>query len=192
MFLWALPRPPVPAYAVHQVLWGYFPDAVDGEARPFVYRVERERIIVLSRRRPAVPALSIGERIRAGRSYQFTGLVSPMNGYKISGRGYGRRVIEGNERRREWLRGRIAGAELTFAQMYDRPDLNFTRPGGERVWVVRCEAVGVLRVTDRAAFVETLLRGVGGRGCWGHGLLLLPEIMSEVCRDSADHHCATA
>jgi len=192
MFLSVVPRPKVPEYALHQLLWGYFPGLPPGSRRPFVYRVEERRIIVLSRIRPTVPALHITPRITAGRSYQFASLISPMNGYKIKDQRYGRRVIEGNEKRRAWLARRLLGAEVAFCQIYDRPDLNFARPGGERVWVVRCEVVGVLQVVDRAQFIEAMLRGIGGRGCWGHGLLLLPEIMPEVIDGAAARHCSTA
>lgn len=187
MFLSAVPRPSVPEYVLHQMLWGYFPGIEAGCHRPFVFRVEHDHILMLSRVRPSVPASHIGDRLTAGRSYQFRVLVSPMNTYQVAGKSYGRRVIEGNEKRRAWLSRRIAGAEIRFSQIYDRPELRFARPGGERVWVVRCEAVGVLHVTDRGAFADNLLRGIGGRGCWGCGLMVLPEIMGEVLRESADH-----
>lgn len=114
-----------------------------------------------------------------------------MNGHKV-GQYKGRKVIEGNVRRRDWLERRIEGARITFCQLYEREDLRFRRPGGASVWVARCEALGTLRVDDRAAFVATMLRGIGGRGCWGMGLLLLPEIMAEVCGASTDRYRASA
>jgi CRISPR-associated protein Cas6/Cse3/CasE subtype I-E len=178
MWYTRLPRPQVPAYALHQVLWGYFPEVPDGDPRPFTYRVEGDDVLMLSRLKPACPALDISGRIGAGRVYQFDVLASPMNGYKVkSSKTSGRKVIEGNERRREWLARRLAGAELTFAQLFDREDLRFKRPSGAQVWVARCVARGTLQVTDRAEFVETMLRGVGGRGCWGCGMLVPPEVM---------------
>jgi len=188
MFLAAVPRPPVPEYVLHQMLWGYFPGIDRGEPRPFVYRAEPDRVLLLSRRRPSCPTVNIGERIRAGRVLQFEVLASAANSNKQR-----RRVpIVGNQERREWLARRIDGAELTFAQVYDRPDLAFKRDGGERIVVSRFQAVGTLRVLDRAAFIDSMLRGIGGRGCWGCGLLLIPELMPEVCRGTVDRHRATA
>lgn len=174
MWLAMVARPSVPANSLHQVLWGYFPGVPDGSPRPFVYRVERDRILLLSRIPPACAAQRVDERIEAGRVYQFRALVSPANGSGKDGR---RRPIEGNEKRREWLGRRLHGARLTFAQLFERRELRFKRPGGDLVTVHRCEAVGTLQVIDREVFIETMVSGIGGRGCWGCGLLVLPEIM---------------
>lgn len=191
MWLARVPRPDVPAYVYHQMLWGYFPDVGDGEPRPFLYRLDGDTITLLSRRKPSCPAVEVGHRISAGRVYQFAAMVSPMNGYKVGGR-KGRKVIEGNQRRREWLARRLDGADITFAHLYHRPDLNFRRSDGRKVWVARCEARGTLAVHDRARFVASILDGIGGRGCWGMGLLLLPEIMPEVCDGAAARHRSSA
>lgn len=188
MWVTSVPRPAVPAYAVHQVLWGYFPSVKDGEPRPFLYRIEKERIVLLSRLPPSCPATEISPRVRAGRVYQFQATVSPANNNNRRGR----KVIEGNQRRREWLGRRLDGAVLTFAHLYERGDLRFRRPDGNKVWVPRFEAKGTLRVDDRARFLDSVLRGIGGRGCWGMGLLLLPEIMPEVCDGAANRNSAFA
>jgi CRISPR-associated protein Cas6/Cse3/CasE subtype I-E len=181
-----VPRPSVPYYSLHQHLWGYFPAVGDGEPRPFLYRAADRDILILSRLKPSCPALPVADRIRAGRVYQFSALVSPMNGHKLAHKpGRGRLVIEGNEARRAWLGRRMEGAELTFCQIFDRPNLVFRRAGGERIWIAQCEAHGTLRVMDRAMFLDSMIRGIGGRGCWGFGLLVLPEVMGDVLRRAA-------
>lgn len=186
MFVAVVPRPAVPLYAVHQYLWGYYPGVGEGEPRPFLWRDCGRDVLLLSRLRPACPCLEVGPRIEAGRVYQFTLLASPMNGYKVAHdtrrgaprRSGGRKVIEGNEARRAWFARRLgAGADPTFAQVYDRPTQRFRRPGGDVVMVAQCEIKGTLMVRDRGLFVDAMLRGIGGRGCWGCGLLVLPEVM---------------
>lgn len=177
MWVTRIPRPDVPIYAVHQALWTYFPEHL--EERPFVYRDDGESVVMLSRHRPACPAFEVGHRIQAGRVYQFRVRASPMNNRKVNGRR--KRVpLEGNDRRRQWLQDRIAGADLRFIRLQDGKDLDFRKNDGRRVWVVWCEAHGTLYVRDRAAFVRQLLAGIGGRGAWGMGLMLMPEIMPEV------------
>lgn len=186
MFIASVARPQVPINALHQILWGYFPGVERGDDRPFVYRVERDRILLLSRREPACPALPMLPRIVAGRSLQFEVLASAANSSKQQQR---RRVpITGNAERRAWLARRMDGAVIQFVQVFDRPDLKFKRPGGESIVVSRFSAVGVLRIIDRAIFVSAMLRGIGGRGCWGCGLLVLPELIPEFYRGNTDRH----
>lgn len=185
MFLATVPRPSVPENTLHQVLWGYFPHVPRGEPRPFVYRVDEHRVVILSRLRPSCPAAQIGDRIHAGRVLQFEVLASAANGHP-------RTPVMGNQKRRDWLARRMDGADITFAQIFDRPDRVFTRPGGEKITIHTFRATGTLLLRDRAAFVGAMLRGIGGRGCWGCGLLLLPEIMPEVCDGSARRHRKTA
>ena len=188
MFLSVVPRPAVPEYVLHQVLWGYFPNIDRGEQRPFVFRVEPGRIIVLSRTAPSCTSLRIADRIHAGQVLQFEVLASAAN--CVAGR---RRVeITDNCARRAWLARRMDGAVITFSQVYDRLQLQFVKSGGKKITVPRFKAVGTVHVQDRAAFIAAMLHGIGGRGCWGCGLLLLPEIMPEVCRGAVDRYRAIA
>ncbi|HWO99187.1 MAG TPA: type I-E CRISPR-associated protein Cas6/Cse3/CasE [Methylococcus sp.] len=175
MWLARVPMPAGPVYSIHQYLWSYF-DLDRGEPRPFLYRIESDGIVMLSRIKPSCPARCI--EIEAGRAYLFEALISPVNGGHRAGAKKNWRAIEGNEARRAWLVRRVDGAELRFVHFFDREPLRFLRPGGIRVLVTRCVARGVFYVRDRAAFTEAVLRGPGKGKVWGCGLIYLPEIMA--------------
>ena len=181
MWLSILPRPDVPPYCLHQVLWSYFPDVPPGSDRPFLFREAGRDIILLGRRRPASPTLDIRDRVRAGRAYQFDVLASPVKTVRPAGKGSPRtlRCLTGNDERRAWFARRLNGAEPGFTQVFDVPTRRFKKANGEPVTLYSCRIKGVLHVTNRALFIDTLLTGIGGRGCWGCGLLILPEIMRE-------------
>lgn len=167
MWLSRVPVPDCPVYSVHQFLWGYF-DVPDGDPRPFVYRVDDDGVLMLSRLRPRCKAASIS--IESGRTYQFAALVSPVNGCT--------RFIRDNEERRAWLARRLDGADLTFAQFFDRDNLHFKRAGGAFVTVARCVVRGTVYIRDRATFTDAILRGPGKAKAWGCGLVYLPEVMA--------------
>ena len=175
MWLAAVARPACPANVIHKTLWGYFPDVADGDPRPFLYRELGERIALLSRIPPACPAAALGERIHAGRVYQFDVLASPRNGHNQH---KGHRFIRDNGERRAWFGRRLTGAAPTFVHVYDRPDVHIGRGRGQAITRPACRISGTVRVTDRAAFLDCLLRGIGGGGAWGFGLLVLPEVMA--------------
>lgn len=181
MWITAVNKPDAPEAAIHQFLWGYFPDIPDGSERPFLYRVLDTTILMLSRIKPACPAVDIKDRIKAGNVYQFDVLASPRNGFNNSKSSFRHqhRFIKENNQRREWFGRRLAGAEPTFAQIYDRPDMHIKR-GKNLITRPACIVRGTIKVNDRAAFMGTLLRGIGGGGVWGFGLLVLPEVMSEL------------
>lgn len=168
---------------MHQFLWGYFP-GMDGAERPFLYRTLETTVLMLSRVKPACQAVDIKDRIQAGSVYQFDVLASPRNGFSSDNGGRYRnqhhhKFIRSNEHRREWFGRRLAGAEPTFAQIYDRPDMKIRR-GKNLITRPACIVRGTIKVNDRAEFIGTLLRGIGGGGVWGFGLLVLPEVMSEL------------
>lgn len=182
MWIAAVAKPDAPEATVHQYLWGYYPDREGGQERPFLYRTLESTILMLSRIKPACPAVDIKERIKAGTVYQFDVLASPRNGFSGDNGGRYRnrhhhKFIRSNGHRREWFGRRLAGAEPTFAQIYDRPDLRIKRRDN-LITRPACIIRGTLRVTDRAEFMGTLLRGIGGGGVWGFGLLVMPEVMT--------------
>jgi len=169
---------------MHQYLWSYFPGLQgEGAARPFTFRVFDSSILMMSRIEPACDSVNIADRIQHDRVYQFDVLASPQrstsyrdaNGKRVT---KNRRSIEGNEERRDWLKRRIDGAEVVFCQVFDRPVRRFRKPGGHQVVLTEAVFRGALRVIDADEFINSMLRGTGGRGAWGCGLLVLPEIMA--------------
>lgn len=182
MWLASVARPQVPEYGMHQVLWSYFPACyrAEGAPRPFVYRVARDRVALLSRYRPECEALPVSPLISTGRVYQFDLLCSPARGVRDpeTGRRRGRVAYRGNDERRAWLARRLEGAaEVRFAQAFDRPRRQLRKPDGHRVTVDECVMRGTLCVTDRSELLVRMAQGIGGRGAWGCGLLWLPEVM---------------
>lgn len=182
MWLARVPRPAAPEYSIHQVLWTYFPERyrADGAKRPFVYRDERVSLLVLSRYRPQCDCRCLNPAIETGRVYQFSLRCSPARGVWVDA-GKTRRRREhyrGNAERREWFMRRIApAARPLFVQVDDRPARRFRKQDGRSVSIEECEIRGTLEVIDRTAMIEQMCAGIGGRGCWGNGLLYLPEVM---------------
>lgn len=177
-----LPKPRIPRYGMHQMLWTYQPDEHRraGAARPFVYRLDRDFVHMLSRHRPSCDCISLNDRIEIGAVMQFALRCSPVHGTcKIDGiRHRGRKPLASNDERRAWLGRRLDGAaEVLFSTVFDRPPLDLSAPGNRHIRWPECDIAGTLRVTDRSEFLARLPTGVGGRGAWGHGLLYLPEVM---------------
>jgi len=186
MWISAVSKPEVPEYAYHQVLWSYFPDVPEVSERPFVYRVLGDTILMLSRHRPSAPTVkALAERIEAGAVYQFDLLANPARSARAqqpdgTWKRICRKPYRTNQERKDWLARRMegSGAEITFVQAYDRPQRRFAKPGGKRIIIDDVVFRGTLRVTDKARFCDHLLRGIGGRGAWGCGLMVLPEVMA--------------
>lgn len=179
MFIAIIPKPDAPEYCYHQYLWAYFDKSKD-EPRPFIYRVLGESILLLSREKPACAAVNISERIKAGQTYQFDVLCSPVRGtYRDENRQRKRREpYKTNAERLQWFGRRLGdSADARFAQVFDRPLRRFKKGDGNTVTIDECIIRGAVYVKDRALFVDTLLNGIGGRGAWGHGLMILPEVM---------------
>jgi CRISPR-associated protein Cas6/Cse3/CasE subtype I-E len=182
MFFSTVPRPSVPAYALHQILWTYYPEdhRRPGDDRPFVYRVADRHLLMLSK----IPPNCAHQRIdvTTGHTYQFDLICSPVRGTVTTNGHRHRRVrrepYRSNDERREWLKRRLDGAaEMMFCTVTDRPDLSIRASDGRRIHWPECRMQGTLRVTDRTTFLLRLADGVGGRGAWGHGLMYLPEVM---------------
>jgi CRISPR system Cascade subunit CasE len=187
MWISVLRKPDVPQYAYHQFLWQYFPDLDNTDAqRPFLFRVLGESILMLSRLKPATQhAVEIKDRLVPGTVYQFDLLANPARGGSITledgtKKRVPRKSYKGNQERKDWLRRRFedAGADLTLVQVYDRPQRRFRKADGRQIVIDDVIYRGTLKVTDRSLFADKLLQGVGGRGAWGCGLMVLPEVMS--------------
>jgi CRISPR-associated protein Cas6/Cse3/CasE subtype I-E len=180
MFLSVVNKPAVPEYCFHQYLWAYFKEQ-QGADRPFIYRVMGDKILMLSRIRPACDAICLADRIKTGQAYQFDVLCSPVRGtWRDENRQRKRREpYKTNDERLQWIVRRFGdAADVRFAQVFDRPLRKFKKGDGHVVVLNECIIRGVVHVKDRPLFIDTLLSGIGGRGCWGHGLLLLPEVMA--------------
>lgn len=188
MWISVLRRPDCPDYAIHQYLWSYFPELQrEGARRQFIFRVLDNSILMLSRIKPLCDSVNIVERIKQNQIYQFDVLASPQcsssyrdeSGKRVTNK---RRSIEGNSARREWLQRRVLGAEIKFSQVFDQPVKRFKKPGGHQVVVTEALFRGTLYVLNVEEFVDSILNGIGGRGAWGCGLLVLPEIMADGLR----------
>jgi len=179
MFLSVIPKPDTPEYCYHQYLWAYF-NKEKGQTRPFIFRVLENSIVMLSRDKPACQSVSIAEHIQAGQTYQFDVLCSPVRGtYREDGKRKRREPYKTNKERLQWFERRLAGsAEARFAQVFDRPVRRFKKSDGHIVRMNDCIIRGAVYVKDRAGFIDTLLNGIGGRGAWGCGLMILPEVMT--------------
>lgn len=181
MFMSIVPRPDTPEYCYHQYLWTYFDKKDQPDApRPFIYRVFDNSLLMLSREHPACPHQDIGERIKSGQVYQFDLIANPARGTRRDENGgrHRREAYKTNSERIDWLKRRLGdSAELRFAQVFDRPRRRFKKGDGHQVIIDECSLRGTIYVNDRANFIETVQGGVGGRGCWGCGLLVLPEVM---------------
>lgn len=79
MWISTVPHPPCDDYQVHQYLWCYFPNKARDAPRPFLFRVDGSRIMMLSAARPATQCVQIPPPERE-RVYQFSVLASPLLG----------------------------------------------------------------------------------------------------------------
>lgn len=180
MYLSTVLRPSATDYELHQYLWCYFPQCGPESVRPFLYRAFDRTVLMLSRERPSCPSAEISGRIEAGRTYQFIVTASPLKGsYRDNetGRRLKRGAWETREEQIAWLHRRIAGAAIPFCKVETKSRRVFC-VNGHRAVQPESEFKGALFVHDRALFMQSMLAGIGGRGAWGHGLLILPEVMS--------------
>jgi len=179
MWISEVPRPPGDDYRLHQILWCYFPiQQQRGATRPFLFRVENDRALMLSADRPATDCRAVAPP-EPGRVYQFSVLTSPILGTwrDADGRRH-RRGSHPLHAQRAWLERRIDGACVMFCTADERPVRRFPDARGNYITIPEVEFSGAMLVTNPAAFTNTLLHGIGGRGAWGHGLLYMPELMS--------------
>ncbi len=180
MYLSTVPNPEVPEYCYHQYLWAYFNKSKqESRSRPFVFRILGKSIIMLSREKPTCHSVNFSDHIKAGQAYQFQVLASPVRGtYREEGKRKRRQAYKGNKERLQWLQRRLGqSAELEFGQVFDRPARVFKKGDGHRVVINECIMSGVVYVKDKEMFNQVLINGVGGRGAWGCGLMILPEVM---------------
>lgn len=187
MWISVLRRPNVPEYAIHQFIWQYFPELDGKDAdRPFLYRVLGESMIVLSRLKPRTSvAVEINERFLPGSIYQFDLLANPARSGSVvlpdgSKKRTCRKPYKTNAELRDWLQRRFegSGAELTFAQVYNQPQRRFKKPSGQKIIIDDVIFRGTFELKDRSLFMDALMQGFGGRGAWGCGLLVMPEVMT--------------
>lgn len=179
MYLATVLRPLADDYELHQYLWCYFPQCNRASKRPFLYRVFDKTLSMLSSERPSCPAVQIDDQIETGRTYQFNVLASPLKGSyrdKETGQRRKRGAWETKDEQMAWLQRRIVGATIPFCKVEQKPKRVFS-VNGHRAVQPEAEFKGALFVHDRAAFLRSIAQGIGGRGAWGHGLLILPEVM---------------
>ena len=74
--------PDVPAYTVHQYLYGFFPQHPPDGHRPFLFRRSGNRVLLVSRIPPACPHRVV--TLEAGRSYPAEGLLVPIQRRRIT------------------------------------------------------------------------------------------------------------
>ena len=180
MFFAIVPKPDVPEYCYHQYLWAYFKKD-KGEQRPFLFRVMTDAIVMLSREKQSCPSVAIADRITAGLALQFDVLCNPARSQLIDSEKTKKRRVpyKTNAERHDWFKRRIGeAADSRFVQVFDRPQRRFKKGDGNKIIIDECVIRGVVYINDRSEFIDILLNGVGGRGAWGYGLMLLPEVMT--------------
>ena len=183
MWYFKVPKPNMPEYAYHQIIWSYFADQYPSQRRFFVYRVCNHDIMVLSQHKPNTACRWVHRDLYAGRVYQFDLICSPVRSLARCPDNPNFRMkvpYESNDERKKWLQRRLGdSAELVFSQVFDMTDLVIKSPKNRKpIRWAQCEIKGSLLVKDKMEFTSILCRGVGGRGAWGHGLLHIPEVMS--------------
>lgn len=179
MFLSIVEKPDAPEYCYHQYLWAYFNEEKTAE-RQFVYRIFNNALLLLSRHPPSCPNVFLNDKIESGRAYQFDLLCSPIRGtYRDdSGKRHRRGSYQTHIERQQWLARRFEdSADIKFSQVFNRPLRVIKKADGKLIMLHECTIRGVIYVNDKSNFIDKLLTGIGGRGAWGHGLMVLPEIM---------------
>lgn len=186
----SVPRLPVGInrYEIHQYLYSYFEERPGNAPRPFLYRViddsidERKRLknpvtIMISREPPKIPHQHLTPLIKAGRVYQFDAYLSARNGHNLGNGKRQERPIRDNEQRRQWIAARFKGAKVRFVHIHDRPRFD-VRNGANKFCVEPFYVTGMIEVTDKMSFIESLLTGPGVAKAWGCGLVWLPDAMT--------------
>lgn len=179
MFLALVPKPEAPDYCYHQYLWAYFNEDKTAD-RQFVYRIFNNSLLLLSRKPPSCPHVFLNDKIVAGRAYQFDLICSPMRGtYRDdSGKRHRRGDYQTHQERQDWLKRRLGeSADVRYSHVFTMPARCFKKADGKLIRLTECTLRGVVYINDKTAFIEKLQYGIGGRGAWGHGLMVLPEIM---------------
>lgn len=170
MFLSIVPRPNGDVYAQHQQLWAYFDMTTE---RHFQYRELTHTALMISRYRPAHPSQEISDRIHAGQTFQFNLLCNPVKTVNRK-----RRAILDYDDQRAWLQRQLGDcAEIRYAKSENLKPLSIKKPSGEKMLVAQALITGMVYVKDRALFIDKVMSGIGSRGCWGLGLMVLPEVM---------------
>lgn len=179
MWLSLAPLPPAgtPTYCIHQYVWSYFGGAGNA-TRPFLYRVLSNGILMLSSRPPSCPSVFIGDRLEAGRVYQFEADVSATRKLRPDNTCRQRVALFDNAERREWLTRLAQGVEIRFATFKTLEKVKIYRSQREAVIFHPCRVQGTLYVQDRAQCLEWLLKGVGRERIFGYGLIYLRELMA--------------
>lgn len=172
--------PDVPAYTVHQYLYGFFPQHPPDGHRPFLFRRSGNRVLLVSRIPPACPHRVV--TLDAGRSYPAEGLLVPIQRRRMPDKP--ERIVEvpitSNAERREWFTAVCArfGAHVGFCQWFNRDRVQIRHGGnGCLITYQPAQVKAMLLVTDPAPFTEMLLRGLGRGKAFGFGLLYLAGVM---------------
>ncbi len=182
------------AYAWHQAIWRAFP-APSGQPRDFLMRIDRRggtfEVLVLSPRKPEIQPWGTWE-IRQIRDqffqfdrYAFSLRANPTQMRVVRGpdgtrRKNGRRTgIFQPEALRRWIAQKLEAAGCRLESVsFDPPVREHFYRKGRRGTHLRVDFRGILRVQDRAKFVEAVRQGIGRARAFGFGMLLLQPLPS--------------
>ena len=172
-------------YAWHGTIWESFPGRPDAE-RDFLFRVDRRtggfRLLLLSTVKPTATETLVWRTKEVASSfldhaaYRFRVKANPTMRRSADKR---RLALYDETRLREWLIRKAAagGFELDAATLEVGTPLDETFvKGGRRGKHVSVDFAGVLRVIDRACFIQTFHSGIGAAKGFGYGLLMLQPI----------------
>jgi CRISPR system Cascade subunit CasE len=185
-------------YSLHRVVYSCFDDArsqdekARGESRGFLYADEGgdaryRRILMLSDREPSPPSSPAGVDLRTSplpedfldlEAFVFKVTVNPTRCNAATGK---REAIRGREAVREWFIERAKGGwgftpDPDSLQVNGIEVLRFTGKNGHQITQGQAKLQGVLRVTDRDRFIESVAKGIGRARSFGCGMLQIRPI----------------
>jgi CRISPR system Cascade subunit CasE len=170
-------------YRYHQLVWTAFPSAMDGQARDFLFRVDRSRdgvsVLLLSNTPPSATAVggwstkAVPESFYDHRRYRFSIRVNPTVRREGGGRKFG---VGGETEIRAWMnrKGKMHGFRVVEAHVSNINSQRYAKPG---VCHLSADIGGVIEVADKGLFFQAAMKGIGSAKGYGFGMLLLsPEL----------------
>lgn len=165
-------------YEIHQYLYGYFPQHIKGDYRPFLFRAAGNQCLMVSRIKPSCPYKEIS--LESGRTYAAEGLLVPVD--KRRHRANGKLIeipITSYEKCRDWFMAACSrfGGCVGFNRWEERYVVSVRHINGHQIPIQPMQVKAMIMVTNPELFSEMLLRGLGRRKAFGYGLLCLHEVM---------------
>ena len=178
-------------YSLHRVVYSLFPDIREGkEGSSGILFADKgafkgvRRLLIVSDREPLSPeagtiqSTELKEGFLTFPHYRFEGVLNPVRKNAKTGR---REPIRGREAVAEWFlkKALSCGFSLDEASL-QVADISVDRfeKAGHAVTLSKARITGILTVTDKERFTQSVAHGIGHGKAFGCGLLQIAPLVS--------------